>query len=1093
MSFRWSRGHWLFPLFGLMASSCGLDDTNHDTTNGDVDWSAPDGSTSADLSPAWASLRVGYIQSVQNNAPEEYAVVRSDEVLQAVNGSQGIRADFRAEEVRIAGLGEDEGKWSWDVSPARWGCAGDLMRIARVRPEASGNRVEYRHPGMTEWYVNGPLGVEQGFTVPDAPACRRAGGGELTIELRPADGLTPALSRQGREAVLLDEAGQTVLRYTDLHVNDAVGKALPAWLALEDGRLSIRIDDAEAVYPLSVDPLIVTETDKLLVPDGGTGDRYGYSLAVSGNTAFVGAPFSDVNGSSSGSVYVFVRSDSTSPWTLLEKLFASDGTIGDQFGTSLSVSGDTLVVGAPYADNTAVDSGAAYVFVWSGSTWSEQDKLIAGDGTQSDRFGTSVAISSDVAIVGAPGDKSAYIFTRSGGAWSSQKILPSSGSSDGAGNSVAISGDTAVVGQSSTYSFVWVFVRSVSSNIWVEQQILDPPSGVGNIGDGVAISGDTLVTGVSTGRVTPSVYVGTADVFTRSGSTWTHQQTLSASDGEPWDYFGRSVAFNGDRIVIGAPEDDDNGSNSGSIYVFTRSGSTWTQLPKVLSSNGAANDKFGSAVAISGDALLAGAYQKITNGAAYAFSFALGNGDVCAAADECASGFCVDGVCCDGACGGGAAGDCQACNLAGLAGTCSLAGASMVCRAAASECDMQEVCSGSSATCPADVNQPDGTGCTGGACSAGVCLPTVSVDPWQVAAGQNHSLAVDWSFDVWSWGSNSNGQLGATGITSRSAPEQVAGVSNVQAIAGGGTHSMALDWSNMVWTWGANTSGQLGITGVSSSSTPVNVGLIDVKAIAGGGMHSMALDWSNTVWTWGANSSGQLGRGVVSPNDPNPAPVTFSGGIGLVDFVAAGGSHSMALDVDGVVWTWGKDLYGQLGDGPASQQNQASPVPVSLPLAAIAIAAGSDHSMALLSDYTIWAWGRNTSGQLGDNSTINRPSPVAVVLPNVGYDVPVLIAAGASHSMAVFSNGDVYAWGLGTTGQLGNGTTANKLVPEKVGAIANVFLDPGSLAAGGNHSLAVASSNGAYTAWAWGQDSSGQLGNGTPNQTQMLPVPVSFP
>ena len=380
-----------------------------------------------------------------------------------------------------------------------------------------------------------------------------------------------------------------------------------------------------------------TEVDKLLASDGETDDRFGYSVAVSGDTAVVGAHRDDDNGTDSGSAYVFVRSGSS--WTEQAKLTASDGAADDRFGTSVAISGDTAVVGALRGDGIVADSGSAYVFVRSGSTWTEQAKLTASDGAADDYFGGSVSVSGDTAVVGAyrdgdSGDRSgsAYVFVRSGSTWSAQaKLTAFDGAADDwFGCSVSVSGDTAVVGarfgDGSVVSSgsAYVFVRSGSS--WSEQDKLTASDGaVGDsFGYSVSVSGDTAVVGAALDDDNGDLS-GSAYVFVRSGSTWTEQAKLTASDGAAYDYFGLSVSVSGETAVVGADGDDDNGTESGSACVFVRSGSLWIEQDKLAASDGAADDRFGQSVSVSGDTAVVGAMWDDDNGnssgSAYVFDF----------------------------------------------------------------------------------------------------------------------------------------------------------------------------------------------------------------------------------------------------------------------------------------------------------------------------------------------------------------------------------------------------------------------------------------------------------------------------------------
>ena len=247
------------------------------------------------------------------------------------------------------------------------------------------------------------------------------------------------------------------------------------------------------------------EVAKLVADDGATNDFFGFSVALSGDTAVIGAfrDSDDVKGVDSGSAYVFTRSGTN--WGQQAKLTATDGAANDTFGGNVALSGDTAVIGALGDDDdvNGVDSGSAYVFTRSGTSWSEQAKLSAADGAAGDEFGYSVALSGDTAVIGAARD-------------------------DDKGNDS-----------------------------------------------------------------------GSAYVFTRSGTSWSQQAKLTAADGAAGDVFSISVALSGDTAVIGADLDDEKGDNSGAAYVFTRSGSTWSQQAKLTADDGAAGDLFGIRVALS--------------------------------------------------------------------------------------------------------------------------------------------------------------------------------------------------------------------------------------------------------------------------------------------------------------------------------------------------------------------------------------------------------------------------------------------------------------------------------------------------------------
>jgi len=568
-----------------------------------------------------AGLRRAYIEARMKDAAPGYAFTRRAEGgFEARCAGQKLSMEIGERAVRLApSTGED---FSAELALAGVGRPGDIRPVAAAVLRAEKNQVTLDRGPVTEWYKNGPPGFEQGFDV----ARRPAGDGPLTIRVAVGGDVTARLDRvPGR--IVLEKDGRDLLAYSDLEAYDSAGRMLDAWLGVEQGQIALFVDDAGAQYPVTVDPLVWQLQQKLTASDGAAGDLFGGSVAISGDTAVVGAFYDDIGSNSEqGSAYVFVRSGTT--WAQQQKLTASDGAASDSFGMSVAISGDTVVVGAYYntiSPNTM--QGSAYVFVRSGGTWAQQAKLVASDGAAGDFFGRAVAVSEDTAIVGAIGS------------------------------------DIGVV----------------------EEQ-------------------------------------GSAYVFVRSGVTWTQQAKLVASDGVDIDWFGFSVDISGDTAVVGALYCDiDTNLDQGSAYVFIRSGTTWTQQAKLMASDGAADDLFGRSIAISGDTILVGADRddigaNVDQGSAYVFRYVelFGNGELCASATQCASGFCVDSVCCDSECGAGSLDDCQACSnaLTGEAnGTCSFVISGTVCSASAGSCDVAESCSGSSADCPADVLAPPSTEC----------------------------------------------------------------------------------------------------------------------------------------------------------------------------------------------------------------------------------------------------------------------------------------------------------------------------------------------------------------------------------------------
>ena len=438
---------------------------------------------------------------------------------------------------------------------------------------------------------------------------------------------------------------------------------------------------ATSLFSAAAAPGIIAQQAYVKASNTGNADQFGTTIALSGNTLVVGAPLEDsrvpINGdqtdnsaSDAGAVYVYVRYGTQ--WVQQAFLKASNAASSDQFGYSVAISGDTIVVGAPYedsgitgnqADESATDAGAVYVFVRTGTTWTQQAYLKAAFPDMDDNFGISVAISGNTILAGAWAEASnatgingnqaddsasfagaAYVFTRTGTAWTQQAYLKASNAqgSDYFGISVALSGDTAVVGANFEESnatgvngnqannsapvagAAYVFQRSGST--WAQQAYLKASNTEAgdNFGFSVAISGDTIVVGaleedsngVGGQGNNGSLGSGAAYVFARTGNQWSQQAYLKASNPGDQDSFGCFAGISGNTIVVGARQEDSNAkgvngiqsdnsdSNAGAAYVFTRTGTNWNQQAYLKASNGA--DYFGWSCATSGDLVAVG-------------------------------------------------------------------------------------------------------------------------------------------------------------------------------------------------------------------------------------------------------------------------------------------------------------------------------------------------------------------------------------------------------------------------------------------------------------------------------------------------------
>ena len=499
-----------------------------------------------------------------------------------------------------------------------------LQKPASARLFGAANRVEYRREDLTEWYSNGSQGLEQGFTLAHRPRmCRK--GEPLVIALGVTGGLAPTQKTDENQVLFASTSMGVVLRYGGLRALDARGRILPSRLEVRGAEIRLIVEDQGARYPLVVDPTW-SQQQELTASDGAEYDNFGNSVSVSGDTAVIGAPGKTINSHvSQGAAYVFVRVGGV--WSQQEELAASDGTAGDQFGYSVSVSGKTLVIGASGKTiNSHAGQGAAYVFVRSGGVWSQQQELAASDGAASDAFGSSVSVSGVTTVIGSPnknisgpGQGAAYVFVFSGTAWTQQQELIASDGAAGDlfGNSVSASGNTTVIGapdKNGSQGAAYVF--AASSGAWSQQQELIASDGAAGdlFGNSVSLSGTTAVIGAAR----KNSYRGAAYVFTsNSGAAWAEQRELTASDGAAGDQFGYSASVSGDTAVVGAFAKN---SSQGAAYGFARSGGVWSQEQELTASDGAANDQLGFSVSLSGTTAVIGAFNKNSEqGAAYVF------------------------------------------------------------------------------------------------------------------------------------------------------------------------------------------------------------------------------------------------------------------------------------------------------------------------------------------------------------------------------------------------------------------------------------------------------------------------------------------
>lgn len=549
-----------------------------------------------------ARRRIQHLTEEQTNLPGNDGVVYF-----AQNPENQLLVRFKEDGSVLLESSEQESDWK-----------ATFRLLGAGAPEAihsEQNTVAIEYPnGIVEWYKNRSVGVEQGWVIGEKPAQ----SDEVSIPLS-LEGLYGGLSEDGLQ--FQTALGEPVLNYNQLKAWDSDGKTLEASIIPNSLGFEILVATAEARYPVFVDPIISTLEAKLRPEVSGyaiRGDRFGSAISLYGNTAVVGSIYDDDAEVNAGSVFVFAWNGVS--WIQEAKLTASDAVEGQYFGASVSIDGDTVLIGA-YLDGSE-NSGSAYVFTRTNGVWTEQAKLTASDAGDDDNFGFAVSLDGDSALIGAYRDDdggsssgSAYVFVRDGNVWTEQDKLTAddAASSDWFGYTVDLSGDSALVGAfldddaGSRSGSAYVFTRS--GDTWSQQAKLtaDDAAAGDDFGSSISIDGDTAVVGAYADDDLASSS-GSVYVYIRSDGLWTQESKLTASDGEAYSYFGRSVSIDGDRLFVGAEQDDGGASQSGSLYVFERSEGTWSEEDKIVIDE--AYYGLGHAVSLSGNRVLAAAWLR---------------------------------------------------------------------------------------------------------------------------------------------------------------------------------------------------------------------------------------------------------------------------------------------------------------------------------------------------------------------------------------------------------------------------------------------------------------------------------------------------
>jgi len=358
--------------------------------------------------------------------------------------------------------------------------------------------------------------------------------------------------------------------------------------------------------------------------------------------------------------------------------------------------------------------------------------------------------------------------------------------------------------------------------------------------------------------------------------------------------------------------------------------------------------------------------------------------------------------------------------------------------------------------------------------------------PWRkVAAGGAHTVALKADGSLFSWGSNLQGQLGDGTNTDRVSPVQVqvtapttGTISPWTMVAAGEEHTVALRADGTLWAWGYNFYGQLGDGTNIDRNVPTRIGSgTGWVFVAAGKWHTIAIDKTGVLWAWGANFNGQLGDGTTAAKSVPTKIGAFTNWMSA----SAGATHTLAVRADGTLWAWGGNASGQVGNGSLVDLHAPLQIGTSTWRA---VAAGTLHSVAIRADGALFAWGSNGNGQVGNGLSTNATAPTQISKTNPSNWTA--ISAGAAYTVGVRTDGTLWAWGSNSDGQLGDGFGLDTNTPNQIGTVTNWS---SALSAGLFHAFGIRSDG---TLWGWGRNVEGQQGNGDATGAA-VPTPVNLP
>ena len=946
------------PVISPLVVACCLNTAAYATANTQA-------ATSIDNLPA--GLAPAVARSLSDELPPSYHLTKTATGFQTSNSSHAMQYSFGADGLQVKST---TGGWNWGLKLTAWGNVDAMQPVTQKQPVAEKTRLEYRHSsGLTEWYLNTSFGLEQGFTLHE-PLTTNTANNEVAVEMAISGNLQPKLA-SATSLLLNAQTGQTMARYTGLHAYDVNGQTLPAEMRLAGCeadsatnacRLQLVVNTSDAVYPLTIDPWL--QRAKLTAKDGATGDHFGGCVAVSGDTVVVGAYQDDDHGSNSGSAYVFVKPESgwATASTYNAKLTASDGAEHDQFGNSVAISDDTVVVGANYDDDKEENSGSAYVFVKPESGWITTSiyntKLTASDGAKNDQFGSysSVAISDDTVVVGAHKDDdkgkdsgSAYIF-----------VIDNDG--DGVNN----------------------VDDNCPNDKNPDQKNTDKDK-----------QGDVCDTDDDNDNVPDykdnSQFVPNQDQKDTDGDgIGDVSDTDDDNDGVP-DHKDNS------RLVYNPAQKDTDGDNIGDVSDNCLTLKNPDQKDTDNDGSGdvceaAAENKAKEDAA----AKLKEAEAKLAteNKAKEAALKAQKEAEAKLAAALKAQKIAVKDIQLgfDHSCLLTTTGNvkCWGSNKYGQLGDGTTEAQKKPVTTVSGLSGVRAIAVGAYHSCA--LTTTGGVKCWGqneyGQLGNGEFgkdkykngpVPVSGLNGVrEIVLGYSYSCALTTTGKVKCWGRNYYGQLGSGNDKDQPYPAESNYLSGVRALGAGTHHSCVVTKTGNVMCLGAGESGQFGdgtFTEWRVKSEKV-LNLSGVRAVALGNYHSCALTTTGGVKCWGSNQYGQLGDGTTTGKKKGknkPVKVDLSS----VRAIELGNHHSCALTTTDVM-CWGENDVGQLGDNTSKQQNK--PVKVFGLSGVSAIAVGAHHSCALTMTGGVKCWGYNFSGQLGNGRNINSEIPVDVQL-----------------------------------------------------------------------------------------------------------------